>query len=129
LRILEHRMTLAVSISGTTRFPDSLRIAQGVGVLLKNSTPRQGKGGRRSTAPAVPAAALTLFITLITVHPESGRKRPNNAENQGLMTGCFRQPLLAAIYRDLPILAATKRLWFCVAVALQVLCDGCVSAV
>jgi hypothetical protein len=63
-------MTMAVSISGTTRFPDSLRIAQGVGVLLKIPTSRQGKGRQAEHGTAVPAAALTLFITLITVQPE-----------------------------------------------------------
>jgi hypothetical protein len=60
-------------------------------------------------------------------YAERSRKRPNDAENQGLMTERFHQPLIAAIYRDLPILAVSKRLWFCVAVALQVLCDGCVT--
>jgi transposase len=33
-------------------------------------------------------------------------KRPNNAENQGLVTGGFHHTLLAAIYRDWPRLAA-----------------------
>jgi hypothetical protein len=34
------RCTMAVSISGTPPFPDSLRIAQGVGVLSKIATSR-----------------------------------------------------------------------------------------